>query len=404
MTDASGPEHRPLRILMLGPLGNAHVEHMAIAVKQQGYDVVVAGEMWTDAWDSKLAEHGIPVHVRTWPTARWMRRLFAETGPDVVHAHWIPIAGQALVYGANPLVATAWGSDVLLANWRQKATYRVFLRHMDVVTADSAALAQALRRLGAPPDRMMVHGWGVDLGTFSPGTQLRSETRRELGLPPGPIVLSVRWLRDLYNPRIILRAFERLAGERDDITLLVKHLGREPPDLGPIRYPERVRIIGHVPYEEMASYYRAADVCVSIPSSDSSPRSVWEAMGCGTPCIVSDLPWVHELIREGQHALVVPISEEAVADAMRRVLSDQELADRLAREGRHLVDEHRDAEKELQRLCGVYESLARRGARDRALREGIGTVAVSAATAIARVRRAASRRTAESTSVPSTEH
>jgi glycosyltransferase involved in cell wall biosynthesis len=195
-----------------------------------------------------------------------------------------------------------------------------------------------------------------------------------------------------------------VASELDDVTLVLKHLGREAPDLGTMRYPERVRLVGQVSYEELAEYYRAADVCVSIPSSDSSPRSVWEAMGCGTPCIVSDLPWVHELIRDGQHAIVVPIDEDAVCDAMRRLLSERELADRLARAGRELVEEHRDADKELRRLCGVYERLARRGARDRALREGVGTVAANTATAIAKVRRAASRRTAESgSSVPSTE-
>jgi glycosyltransferase involved in cell wall biosynthesis len=391
MTAQSGARQRPLRILILGPLGNVHVEHMAVAVQQQGYDVVVGGEMWSDAWDSKLAEHDIPVHVRTWPTARWMRRLFEETRPDVVHAHWIPIAAQALAYGANPLVATAWGSDVLLANRRQKAVYRLLLRYIDVLTADSAALVHAMQDLGAPSGRTMVHGWGVDLMRFSPSPEQRDETRRALGLPTGPVLLSVRWLQELYNPKVILRAFERLAAERDDVTLVLKHLGREPPDLGPIRNPERVRIVGHVPYEQMASYYRAADVCISVPSSDSSPRSVWEAMACGTPCIVSDLPWVHELIRDGQHALVVPISEEAVADAMRRLLADRDLAVRLAHEGRQLAEEHRDPEKELQRLCSVYEELAHRGAKDRALREGIGGLAANAATAVAKVRRVRTR-------------
>jgi glycosyltransferase involved in cell wall biosynthesis len=386
----------PLRILMLGPLGNVHVEHMAVAVRQQGYDVVVGGEMWTDAWDSKLAEHGIPVHVRTWPTARWMRQLFAETRPDVVHAHWMPIAEQALVYGANPLVATAWGSDVLLANRRQQATYRLLIRHVDVVTADSAALAQALGQLGARPERTMVHGWGVDLARFSPGREQRIETRRELRLPTGPVVLSVRWLQDLYNPRIILRAFEQLAVERPDITLVLKHLGREPPDLGPMRFPDRVRVVGHVPYEQMASYYRAADVCVSIPSSDSSPRSVWEAMACGTPCVVSDLPWVHELIRDGQHALVVPIDEEAVANAMRRLLSDPELSDRLSRESRHLAEEHRDADKELRRLCDVYEELASRRPSHPELRDRVGGLAAQAATVIAKLRRSVPGRASQS--------
>jgi glycosyltransferase involved in cell wall biosynthesis len=379
---------------MLGPLNNVHVEHMAVAVHKRGYDVVVAGETWGDAQDSSLADHGIPVHERTWPTARWMRRLFRETRPDLVHAHWMPIAAQALLYGAQPLIATAWGSDVFLAGRRQKATYRLLVRHADVVMADSAALAGALNDLGAPADRTMVFGWGVNLQAFSPGTRDRQETHRALDLPPGPVILSPRWLRELYNPKVILRAFERVAAERDDVTLVLKHLGREEPDLGPIRYPERVRIVREVPYDQLAEYYRAADVCVSIPSSDSSPRSVWEAMGCGAPCILSDLPWVHELIEDEQHALVVPIREDAVADAMLRLLADSALADRIARQGRRLVEEHHDAQKELDRLCSLYERLALAHPHRR-FRDAIGAIAAAAATGQALVRRVVPQRAKE---------
>jgi glycosyltransferase involved in cell wall biosynthesis len=385
---------RPLRILMLGPLKNVHVEHMAVAVRQRGYDVIVAGEEWGEAQDSSLADHGIEVHVRTWPTARWMRSVLRETRPDVVHAHWMPIAAQALLYGARPLIATAWGSDVFLAGRLQRATYRLLARHAEAVMADSEALADALRSLGAAAERTMVLGWGVDLDAFSPATTDRSEIRRGLGLPPGPMILSCRWLRDLYNPKVIVRAFERVADDIDDVTLVLKHLGREAPDLGPLRYPERVRIVGEVSYDELAQYYRAADVCVSIPSSDSSPRSVWEAMACGAPCILSDLPWVHELIRHEQHALVVPIEDDVVAGAMRRLLTDEALADRMARAGRHLVEEHRDAQKELDRLCSLYERLAAVGARHHVVRGGLGAAAGAAGTAQALARRAIARGTA----------
>ena len=59
----------------------------------------------------------------------------------------------------------------------------------------------------------------------------------------------------------------------------MKHIGAEVPDFSARRHAERIHTIGYVTYERMADYYRAADVCVSIPSSDSSPRSVWEAWG-----------------------------------------------------------------------------------------------------------------------------
>ena len=121
------------------------------------------------------------------------------------------------------------------------------------------------------------------------------------------MILSPRSLTPVYNPDTILAAFDLLAEALPDAQLVLKHMGEGTADLERLAARERVHVVGHVPYERMAWYYQAADVCVSIPSSDSSPRSVWEAMACGCPVVVSDLPWVRELIAPERDALVVPI-------------------------------------------------------------------------------------------------
>src|SRR3954454_13353544 len=113
-------------------------------------------------------------------------------------------------------------------------------------------------------------------------------------------------------------------------------MGTDDPAVGPLRHHARRHIVGHVPYERMVDWYQAADVCVSVASSDSSPRSVWEAMASGTPCVVSDLPWVYELIEPERDALVVPIAPQPLAAALRRVLEDGALAGTLAERGRGL--------------------------------------------------------------------
>jgi glycosyltransferase involved in cell wall biosynthesis len=98
-------------------------------------------------------------------------------------------------------------------------------------------------------------------------------------------------------------------------------------------------------------------VCISIASSDSSPRSVWEAMACGSPCVLSDLPWVRELIEPERDALVVPIDARSVADAVRRILTDRELAARLATSGRRLAEAHRDRAVQMDQLASEYRTL-----------------------------------------------
>jgi glycosyltransferase involved in cell wall biosynthesis len=134
-------------------------------------------------------------------------------------------------------------------------------------------------------------------------------------------------------------------------------MGAQRIDLPPLPHPERVRIVGKVSYEEMAAYYRAADVCVSLTSSDSSPRSIWEAMACAAPCILSDLPWVEELIEPGRDAVTVPVDAGAMATAVLDLLADPGRAAEIGRGGRTLVERHLDRDAQMDGLLAHYREL-----------------------------------------------
>jgi glycosyltransferase involved in cell wall biosynthesis len=356
-----------MRLLMLGSVNHPHVEHLALAMHDRGLDVTVAGDVVPSLPASVLPAAGVPVRPapalpRRTPRGaathvRWIRGLGRELAPDVVHAHWVTgFAALAAAARVSPLVAMAWGSDVLCASRARTVVNRLALRGADIAMADSRALLDRLVALGVPADRTVLVNWGVDLGTFAPVNGTRDALRARLGLGAGPVLLSPRSLAPVYNPRVILDAFARVAECLADAELVLKHMGDGPAAVGPL--PPGVRVVGHVPYEQMAWYYQAADACLSIPSSDSSPRSVWEAMACGCPVVVSDLPWVRELIEPDRHAVVVPVDAGAVADGVLRVLCDPALADRLARRGRALAETHRDQAAEMDRLAGVYRALA----------------------------------------------
>jgi L-malate glycosyltransferase len=346
------------RILLLGTVNTPHVEHMALALHERGHELVVAGDVAASYPPSTLPAARVDVRPLELPALAWARRLFREVRPDVVHANWLPAYGfLAALMRLRPLVVMAWGSDVYGATPLQTRQSRFAVRHADVAMSDSADLVRRLVELGADPGRTHLLNWGVDLDRFASAPD-RAAVRAELGLGDGPVVLSPRALTPLYNPRVIADAFELAAVP--GAQLVLKHIGTGEPDIGrPL--PRSARIVGHVPYEQIADYYRAADVCVSIPDSDSSPRSVWEAMACGCPCVLSDLPWVHELIEDGRHALVVPPEPQAVAAAVRRLLAEPDLAARIAAEARALVERHRNQRVEMDRLSDLYRSVARNG-------------------------------------------
>ena len=112
-------------------------------------------------------------------------------------------------------------------------------------------------------------------------------------------------------------------------------------------------MLGNVPYERMPDVYRAADVVVSLASSDSSPRSVWEALACGRPVVVSDLPWAREELEDGRNALLTPLEPNAVAAALAQALEEPELG--VA--GRALAEAELDPGKCTARIDALYQAM-----------------------------------------------
>jgi glycosyltransferase involved in cell wall biosynthesis len=115
---------------------------------------------------------------------------------------------------------------------------------------------------------------------------------------------------------------------------------------------------------------RAADVGVSIPSSDGSPSSVWEALACGLPLVLSDLPQLREVVGDGGPARFVEPQSVQVADALGVVLSDPAARERMAHAGRDWALRHGDRDDQIERLGLLYDRVlggavpvTRRGAR-----------------------------------------
>jgi glycosyltransferase involved in cell wall biosynthesis len=293
-----------------------------------------------------------------------MRRL----RPQVVHAHWLPSFGWVAARArARPLVVSAWGSDVYRVSGLVRRRSAVALRGADLVFADSQDLLDAARTLAGRPVRGQVVRWGVDVDVFSPVDDAeRRRIRTRLGLSDaGPVVLAMRSLEpfEIYNTPTILRAFAGLRRRRPGATLVLKHPRTVPPPavieaVHALGIADGVRIVGNVPLGELPDWYRAADVCVSVPASDSSPISVWEALACGRPCVVSDLPWARTELRDGEDALVVPVDPAAVEAAVLEATSAPAF-ERLSAAGRRAACDRMDQRAHMDTVDHLYRKLAR---------------------------------------------
>jgi len=81
------------------------------------------------------------------------------------------------------------------------------------------------------------------------------------------------------------------------------------------------------------------DVFVLSSLREGLPLAVLEAMAAGVPVIATDVGGVKEVVTDGEDGLLVPVGDsQALAEAIARVLGDQDLRERLIANAKRKVE------------------------------------------------------------------
>ena len=130
--------------------------------------------------------------------------------------------------------------------------------------------------------------------------------------------------------------------------------------------PANVEHVPWIPYEELPEAYRAAGCALGVFGTGRKtarviPNKVFQGLACARPVITADTPAARELLTDGVDALLVPPGHPAaLADAVRRVAADHELAGRLAAAGRATFEEHASEDVLGERWRSLLERVVER--------------------------------------------
>ena len=133
-------------------------------------------------------------------------------------------------------------------------------------------------------------------------------------------------------------------------------VGKDPPDqVRRLARDDRITVTGYV--SDLRPYLARATAAVCpVQYAVGVQNKVLEAMAMGTPTISMSAGCAALDITSGKEAMVADTAAE-MADAVRQVISDHELARTLAMNGRQYVQEHHSWEKSARALTGIYERL-----------------------------------------------
>jgi glycosyltransferase involved in cell wall biosynthesis len=263
--------------------------------------------------------------------------------PDVVHvfgfrdpvttgvAAWCRVARVPYVFEPLGMFEPRL-RKVALKRALDATLYRGVARGAAAVVVASEREAETVVEAGVPAKKVRVRGNGFP-EPF--GSTANHDLRSRLGISPeAKVILYVgriaagKGIEQLLDATRELRdAHLVIAGpdDRHGTSALVRQAQRDASTQGRVH---TVPVTEEPPHD----LYPQADVFVLASAGESFGIVAAEAAAAGTPVIVSDRSGIAGFFRDGE-ALVVPYEREAVVEAVRRVLSDEQLRERLGRGG-----------------------------------------------------------------------
>jgi glycosyltransferase involved in cell wall biosynthesis len=290
----------------------------------------------------------------------WKAYCYSKTiGLDILQIISMKYSPYAIIFKAKKIVIENTGSDVLLFpnkyKWL-KYVYKLLYSKANAVIQDSLVTQNAGIKCGAPKKFNKIVELGIDFKVFNKDVP-KGNARKRLMLGNEKIIFSPRGFTDLYNIETIIKSIPFVMDSFPDVKFVFcRHFGKKEDEFADLI--KRLSVSSNVVFtgfldneKDMPLFYTDSDIVVSVPSSDSSPRSVYEAMACLTPVIISELPWYHQKFQRDINVCVVPIKDEIkLAEKIVKILNgeiviDIESAYQYVESNINMISHSKEAEK-----------------------------------------------------------
>ena len=266
-----------------------------------------------------------------------LRKLYSVASVDVFSGAafiWADLVTRLLRWLKKPIILVLHGGNLPSFAERHPQRIEHLFARASVIISPSQYLISHLEQYAAPHKTIQLIPTAVDTKMY--------EFRVRQAIAPKLV-----WLRafdKLYNPTMALHVIAQLLEQFPKATLTM--VGRVKDEsfeecktlAMQLGIESAVTIKQFIPKEKVPSQLNEGDIFINTTTVDNTPVSVIEAMACGLCVVSTNVGGIPFLLDDEVDALLVNSGDiEAMAQAISRLLQDQELSQRLSENGNNKV-------------------------------------------------------------------
>lgn len=248
---------------------------------------------------------------------------------------WAEVIGNLLYVLHKPFSLGLYGGNLPEFTMKNRRRVNRLLNKARYVFAPSTYLISRLSSLVSRNiDEMH---YGVDLTRFQ--FSLRDH--------PKPRLISLRGFHQIYCPWVAAEVVALLQLEYPEVYLIMSggtsadgSLMETIKRIDHTNIQSKVKITGYVKKPELESLVRSSDILLNTPIIDNTPVSVIQAMSSGLCVVSTNVGGIPYMLEDGIDALLVPPNDpQAMAAAVKRILTEPGLAEKLSTNARKKAEQ-----------------------------------------------------------------
>jgi glycosyltransferase involved in cell wall biosynthesis len=122
-----------------------------------------------------------------------------------------------------------------------------------------------------------------------------------------------------------------------------------------------IRLAGTVPNNRLPDHFHRSALFILPSLYEGHPKTLLEAMACGVPVIGSDVTGINEVITHGQNGLLCATDAASIRQAIKDLLADTALRERLGNNACRYVSEHFSLDRIVEMELQVYRHAISKG-------------------------------------------